>query len=38
LWTELIDKTQMRAYFPDSELASERILGLTKSLIAIRQP
>jgi hypothetical protein len=38
LWTELIDKTQMRAYFPDSELASERVLGLTKSLIAIRQP
>ncbi len=38
LWTDLIDKTQMRAYFPDSELVYERFLGLTKSLIAVRRP
>jgi hypothetical protein len=36
LWTELIDKTQMRAYFPDSELLLERAAGLTKSMIAAR--
>jgi hypothetical protein len=37
LWTELVDRTQMRYYFPDSTIVSERILGLTKSLIAIRR-
>ena len=36
LWVELIDKTQMRHYFPDAYLRSERFLGLTKSMIAIR--
>lgn len=36
LWTELIDRTQMRHYFPDSRLLAERMLGLTKSLIAVR--
>jgi hypothetical protein len=36
LWTELVDRTQMRYYFPDSRIISERILGLTKSLIAVR--
>jgi hypothetical protein len=36
LWTELIDRTQMRYYFPDSTLRAERFLGLTKSLIAVR--
>jgi len=36
LWVELIDKTQMRHYFPDSRIRSERLLGLTKSMIAIR--
>ncbi|HLT12188.1 MAG TPA: class I SAM-dependent methyltransferase [Micromonosporaceae bacterium] len=36
LWTELIDRTQMRLYFPDSQLLAERVLGLTKSLIAVR--
>jgi hypothetical protein len=34
LWTELVDKTQMRAYFPHSTLRSEKVAGLTKSLIA----
>lgn len=38
LWTELIDKTQMRHYFPQSTIRSERILGLTKSLIACKLP
>jgi len=37
LWTELVDRTQMRYYFPDSRIISERILGLTKSLIAVRR-
>jgi hypothetical protein len=36
LWTELVDRTQMRYYFPDSTVRSERLMGITKSLIAIR--
>jgi hypothetical protein len=36
LWIELLDRTQMRFYFPDSTLRSERFAGLTKSLIAVR--
>lgn len=36
LWVELLDRTQMRHYFPDSRLRVERFLGLTKSLIAVR--
>lgn len=36
LWTELLDRTQLRHYFPDATLRAERALGLTKSLIAIR--
>jgi hypothetical protein len=36
LWTDLLDKTQMRSYFPDSVLRSEKIAGMTKSLIACR--
>jgi hypothetical protein len=36
LWTDLVDRTQMRVYFPDSRLRAERVLGLTKSLIAVR--
>jgi hypothetical protein len=36
LWVELLDRTQMRYYFPDGDLLSERFLGLTKSLIAVR--
>ncbi|MGC5020481.1 class I SAM-dependent methyltransferase [Micromonospora sp. DT47] len=36
LWTELVDKTQMRYYFPDSQIRTERLMGLAKSLIAIK--
>lgn len=38
LWTELLDRTQLRHYFPDATLRAERLLGLTKSLIAVRSP
>ena len=38
LWVELLDRTQMRYYFPDAVLRSERIMGMTKSLIAVRAP
>jgi hypothetical protein len=36
LWVELLDRTQMRYYFPDSTLRVERFAGLVKSLIAVR--
>jgi hypothetical protein len=36
LWIELLDRTQMRHYFPDSTLRVERFAGLAKSLIAVR--
>lgn len=32
----LIDETQMRALFPDAGIAREKVLGLTKSVIAYR--
>jgi hypothetical protein len=32
----LLDKTMMRSLFPDAPLREERVLGLTKSLIAVR--
>jgi hypothetical protein len=38
MWVELVDRTQMRHYFPDATLRAERLLGLTKALIAIRRP
>jgi len=38
LWVELLDRTQMRYYFPDAALRGERFVGLTKSLIAVRTP
>lgn len=34
--TELIDITAMRRYFPDAEIRYERVLGLVKSVIAVR--
>jgi hypothetical protein len=37
LWTELIDRTQMRYYFPDSHILNERLAGLTKSIIAVKK-
>lgn len=36
LSTELVDRTQMRYYFPHSAVRAERLLGLTKSLVAIK--
>jgi hypothetical protein len=33
---ELIDRTQMRYYFPDSSLRMERVFGVPKSMIAYR--
>lgn len=36
LTTELVSRTEMRRYFPDAELVSERFAGLTKSLIAVK--
>jgi hypothetical protein len=37
LWTELLDKTQMRHYFPRSVIRSERVAGVPKSLIAVKK-
>ena len=36
LGTELLSRTAMRYYFPDSTLWNERVLGMTKSLVAIK--
>lgn len=36
LWTELLSAAEMRDYFPGSTLLKERVLGVTKSLIAVR--
>ncbi len=36
LAVELIGKTELRHLFPDAEIRAERLLGLTKSLVAIR--
>ena len=35
LEVELLSQTEMKYYFPRSELVKERVLGLTKSLIAV---
>jgi hypothetical protein len=35
-WTELLSITEMRAYFPGSEIYMERVAGLVKSITAIR--
>lgn len=36
LTTELIGRAEMRYLFPDATIRAERLLGLTKSLIAVR--
>jgi hypothetical protein len=36
LTVELLDRTQMRHYFPDSRVRMERVMGVPKSLIAYR--
>jgi Methyltransferase domain len=33
---KLLDKTDLQGLFPDSQILSERVLGLAKSLIAVR--
>jgi hypothetical protein len=38
MWTELLSVTEMKAYFPRSTMAKERLFWLTKSLIAIAAP
>lgn len=38
LWTELISASELRAYFPNSEIFKERMVGLTKSITAVRAP
>jgi hypothetical protein len=35
LWTELVSITEMRDYFPTATILHERVLGITKSLIAL---
>lgn len=37
LWTELIGKSEMRSLFPDGRVVFERIAGIPKSLIAVRE-
>ncbi len=34
-WTELLGVTEMRAYFPTSDIVRETVMGLTKSLVAV---
>jgi hypothetical protein len=38
LWTELISVSELRAYFPNSEIFKERAAGMTKSITAVRAP
>jgi hypothetical protein len=33
---ELLSVSEMKFYFPDSQIVHERLLGITKSLIAVR--
>ncbi len=33
---ELLDRTQLEYYFPDSTILTERVVGLPKSLVAVR--
>jgi hypothetical protein len=36
LLVELLNKTELAYYFPDSTIRSERLMGLTKSIIAVK--
>ena len=36
LWTELLGIAELRHYFPESQIIHERVVGLTKSIIAVR--
>jgi hypothetical protein len=36
MWVELISRTEMAAYFPESTIRAERMLGMVKSLIATK--
>ncbi len=36
LWTELLSIAEMQDYFPTSTILKERVLGMAKSLIAVR--
>jgi hypothetical protein len=36
-WTELIGVTELHGYFPDSQVVKERMGGLVKSIVAVRQ-
>jgi hypothetical protein len=38
LWTELVSVSELRAYFPGSEIFKERMAGLTKSITAVKAP
>jgi hypothetical protein len=37
LWVELVSVTELRHYFPDSEVLHERLAGLTKSIVAVKR-
>jgi hypothetical protein len=37
-WTELLSISEMRTYFPGSEIYKERLAGLVKSLVALHAP
>lgn len=35
-WTELIGTTELRSYFPESQVVKERMAGLVKSIVAVK--